>query len=87
MNDAATDPPAQFRKINVDGAARLARAAAESGVKRVIFISSIKVNGEVPRLVRRLRPMIRQPQLVHTVCQSARLKIFCLKSNGRQGWK
>ena len=46
MNDAATDPLAQFRKINVEGTVRLARKAAESGVKRFIFISSIKVNGE-----------------------------------------
>ncbi|WP_449106608.1 UDP-glucose 4-epimerase family protein [Pseudomonas mohnii] len=46
MNDAATDPLAQFRKINVEGTVRLARKAAESGVKRFMFISSIKVNGE-----------------------------------------
>ncbi|WP_339538283.1 UDP-glucose 4-epimerase family protein [Pseudomonas sp. RA_15y_Pfl2_54] len=46
MNDAASDPLAQFRKINVEGTVRLARKAAESGVKRFIFISSIKVNGE-----------------------------------------
>lgn len=46
MNDAAIDPLAQFRKVNVEGTARLARKAAESGVKRFIYISSIKVNGE-----------------------------------------
>jgi len=46
MNDTVTDPLAQFRKVNVEGTARLARAAAKSGVKRFIFISSIKVNGE-----------------------------------------
>jgi nucleoside-diphosphate-sugar epimerase len=36
----------EFRKVNVEGTLRLARRAAESGVKRFIFISSIKVNGE-----------------------------------------
>lgn len=46
MNETATDALAEFRKINVDGTVRLARKAAESGVKRFIFISSIKVNGE-----------------------------------------
>lgn len=46
MNDTDTDPLAEFRKINVDGTLNLARQAAAAGVKRFIFISSIKVNGE-----------------------------------------
>jgi len=46
MNETATDALAMFRRINVDGTLRLARHAAESGVRRFIFISSIKVNGE-----------------------------------------
>ena len=36
----------EFRRINTDGTLRLARAAASAGVKRFIFVSSIKVNGE-----------------------------------------
>ena len=35
-----------FRRINVDGSLNLARQAAQAGVRRFIFISSIKVNGE-----------------------------------------
>jgi nucleoside-diphosphate-sugar epimerase len=46
MNEVAVNPLAEFRKINVEGTLALARHAAESGVKRFIFISSIKVNGE-----------------------------------------
>ncbi|MGF6319125.1 UDP-glucose 4-epimerase family protein [Pseudomonas frederiksbergensis] len=46
MNESATDALMEFRKINVDGTVSLARKAAESGVKRFIYISSIKVNGE-----------------------------------------
>lgn len=46
MNDRVADPLAEFRNVNVEGTLRLARRAAESGVKRFIFISSIKVNGE-----------------------------------------
>jgi len=46
MNEMATDSLAAFRKINVEGTVRLASHAAASGVKRFIFISSIKVNGE-----------------------------------------
>jgi nucleoside-diphosphate-sugar epimerase len=46
MNETAVDALAEFRKVNVEGTLRLAQHAAESGVKRFIFISSIKVNGE-----------------------------------------
>lgn len=46
MNDAASDPLIEFRKVNVEGTLNLAAQAATSGVKRFIFISSIKVNGE-----------------------------------------
>ena len=46
MNETASDAVSEFRKVNVDGTLHLAKKAAESGVKRFIFISSIKVNGE-----------------------------------------
>lgn len=39
-----------FRKINVDGAWNLARQAHEAGVRRFVFISSIKVNGDATEL-------------------------------------
>lgn len=46
MRDTATNPLSEFRKVNVDGTLNLARQAAKAGVKRFIFMSSIKVNGE-----------------------------------------
>lgn len=46
MDDRAGDPLAEFRKVNVEGTLNLARQAVAAGVKRFIFISSIKVNGE-----------------------------------------
>lgn len=46
MNEEAADSLAKFRRVNVDGTLRLARQAAEAGVRRFIFVSSIKVNGE-----------------------------------------
>lgn len=46
MNDTANDSLSEFRKVNVEGTLNLARQAASAGVKRFIFISSIKVNGE-----------------------------------------
>lgn len=46
MNDSEADPLAAFRKVNVEGTLNLARQAAAAGVKRFVFVSSIKVNGE-----------------------------------------
>jgi nucleoside-diphosphate-sugar epimerase len=52
MHDKAVDPLAEFRHVNVDGTLNLARQAAEHGVRRFIYISSIKVNGEGTQLDR-----------------------------------
>lgn len=46
MNDKSLDQVAEFCRVNVEGTATLARQAAAAGVKRFIFLSSIKVNGE-----------------------------------------
>lgn len=46
MTDHAADPLAEFRHVNVAGTLNLAMQATEAGVKRFIFISSVKVNGE-----------------------------------------
>lgn len=55
MNERAVDPMAEFRAANVSATHNLARQAAQSGVKRFIFISSIKVNGESTELGRPYR--------------------------------
>lgn len=46
MRESATDPLDAFRRVNVEGTLNLARQAAQAGVRRFVFISSIKVNGE-----------------------------------------
>lgn len=46
MQETAADPLAEFRRVNVEGTLSLARAAAQAGVRRFIFVSSVKVNGE-----------------------------------------
>uniref|UniRef100_C6E0K4 NAD-dependent epimerase/dehydratase n=1 Tax=Geobacter sp. (strain M21) TaxID=443144 RepID=C6E0K4_GEOSM len=45
MKDTASDPLSEFRKVNMYGTERLARQAAEAGVKRFVFMSTIGVNG------------------------------------------
>lgn len=46
MSDMTSDPLSEFRMVNVEGTLKLALQAANSGVKRFIYLSSIKVNGE-----------------------------------------
>lgn len=46
MNDKEPDPLAAFRAANVTLTENLARQAAGAGVRRFVFISSVKVNGE-----------------------------------------
>jgi len=46
MHEDVADPLALCREINVEGTLALARAAVAAGVKRFIYLSSIKVNGE-----------------------------------------
>lgn len=46
MKDTSADPLAEFLKVNLHGTENLVRQAARAGVKRLVYISSIKVNGE-----------------------------------------
>jgi len=46
MKDHATDPLAEFLKVNLYGTENIAQQAARAGVKRLVYVSSIKVNGE-----------------------------------------
>ncbi len=46
MDEQEKNPLAVYQSVNTDGTLRLASQAASCGVKRFIFLSSIKVNGE-----------------------------------------
>jgi nucleoside-diphosphate-sugar epimerase len=46
MKETAADPLAEFLKVNLYGTSNLAQQAAKAGVKRFVYVSSIKVNGE-----------------------------------------
>ncbi len=50
MEDAAKDPLEAYREVNTYGTINLAKQAIKAGVKRFIFISSIKSNGESTKL-------------------------------------
>ena len=46
MDESAADPLSEFRRVNVEGTLNLALQAASCGIRRFIFVSSVKVNGE-----------------------------------------
>ena len=50
MDDSVSEPLSEYRKVNFDATLNLAKQAAESGVKRFIYLSSIKVNGEFTKV-------------------------------------
>ena len=49
MRDEVSDPMAEYRRVNRDATLALARLAAQAGVKRFVFVSSVKVNVEMTR--------------------------------------
>ena len=49
MNDHTSYPLESYRQVNVQGTLNLVRQAAKAGVRRFVFVSSIKVNGEATR--------------------------------------
>ena len=46
MRETAGDPLAEFLEVNLHGTVNLAQQATRAGVKRLVYVSSIKVNGE-----------------------------------------
>jgi len=46
LRETNSDSFVAYRQVNVDGTRRLATQAAAAGVRRLVFLSSIKVNGE-----------------------------------------
>lgn len=46
LRERAMEALSEYRRINVEGSRRLAEQAAAAGVRRLVFLSSIKVNGE-----------------------------------------
>lgn len=49
MRDSSSNPLAEYERVNTLGTMRLAEMAAAANVKRFVFLSSVKVNGEETR--------------------------------------
>lgn len=61
MNEESLNPLMEYRKVNTNGTLALARKAADSGVKRFVFVSSIKVNGEFTKPGEKFVERLAQP--------------------------
>jgi nucleoside-diphosphate-sugar epimerase len=46
VRESSADPLAAYREVNTQTTLDLARAAAQAGLRRFVFLSSVKVNGE-----------------------------------------
>lgn len=47
LKETVADPITEFRRVNTAGSKQLMIAAAQAGVKRFVFVSSIGVNGDI----------------------------------------
>lgn len=62
LNDAASDPLEAYRHINCAATLALAQAAVAAGVRRFVFLSSVKVNGELTLRHQAFRAQDAAPQ-------------------------
>jgi nucleoside-diphosphate-sugar epimerase len=60
MRDEVADPLAEYRRVNRDATLALAHFAADAGVRRFVFVSSVKVNGEMTRPGHFYEPEVKQ---------------------------
>ena len=61
LRDRSADPLDEYRRVNVAGTVNLARSAAAAGVRRFVYLSSLKVNGESGRFTEQDRPRPADP--------------------------
>lgn len=65
MDDEVRNPLEEYRAVNTAGTIKLAQQAASKGVKRFVFISSVKVNGEKTEPHDAFLPMVSQAPKDH----------------------
>jgi len=61
MREAVAEPLDEYRRVNVDGTVNLASAAAAAGVRRFVYVSTLKVNGEAGRFTESNQPEPTDP--------------------------
>ena len=85
MHDKTTDPLHEFRRVNVEATENLAKQAVAHGVRRFVFLSSVKVNGEKTTLGKPFnasdKPNPQDPYAVSKMEAEQRLLEIASKSN------
>jgi nucleoside-diphosphate-sugar epimerase len=85
MNETATNAAELYKDINTHATLALAEQAAASGVKRFIFISTIKVNGEATATGQMFRANDARQPLDHYGESKAKAEIGLLDITQRTG--
>jgi len=67
--ETAVNPLAAYREVNTAGTEQLARAAAAAGIKRLVYVSTIKVNGEQTKTSPFTEADAPQPQDAYAICK------------------
>ncbi len=83
MNDRDNDEV--YREANARGTQNFAAHCAAAGVRRLVFLSSVKVNGEAA-VGRSRRSMTRDPK-IRMACQNTKVKDSRCKWGSKAGWK
>ncbi len=86
MKDASENPYQAYVDINIDATKHLAEQAALSGVKRLIFLSSVKVNGEQTNSFAFNESAIPQPEDDYgkTKCEAESVLVNIAKETGME---
>lgn len=79
MNDQMEDPLAAYREVNTAGTVNLAEQAIQAGIRRFVFVSSVKVLGEEGRFYAHSVPHPLDPYGVSKL--EAELKLLELAKN------
>ena len=90
LNDQSADPLTEFRRVNVQGTLTLARQAAAAGVRRFIFVSSIKGSRSTvkrPGLGILTHPTMRLHRWTLMGFRKQRRKKHCGGLHSRLAWK
>ncbi|WED22024.1 SDR family oxidoreductase [Vibrio sp. JC009] len=61
MKETESDVLEAYREVNTHGTLNLARQAADAGVKRFVFLSTVKVNGELTEAGKPFTPEVSIP--------------------------
>jgi UDP-4-keto-D-QuiNAc 4-reductase len=91
MSDTNHDPLSAFREVNTRGTAHLANSVVKSGIRKIVFISSIKVNGEGESTVysEESTPSPHDPyaqskweaeQILHQIARETGLEVVIIRS-------